>query len=403
MKTKISWVASGLILIPIALAGCGGANGITPTPPPVQTLTFIAGATLLSGGTHPEGVVIADFNGDGKLDIAVSNLDTNTVAVFLNSGTGTFGSAIVNTVQIPNGLGPLAVGDFNEDGIPDLVVATISGPQANIVLLGNGDGTFRQQAPIPNSFGFFHAMVVDLDGDGHKDLVLAGNGNISVSMGRGNGTFVDTIALPSGSFPGTYLGIAVADFNGDGKLDIAAADRGSSFPPSPAGTLVFYAGKGDGTFQNPASVPLPPSLPSSLASGDFNNDGKQDLLIGFPNEAHLGFGNGDGTFQLSLQSLTFVYSASLFSLDSAVAVQSADLNGDGKVDAITADSNLGILQIALNGSLGKTPPSEGIFSFALSPGLAEIAVGDLNGDGILDVVVTNFKTSEITVILSKKQ
>ena len=401
MKTKTSWVATALILIPLAFAGCGGASGITPTPPPVSTLTFVAAATLSSGGAQPKGVVLADFNGDGKLDIAVSNFGNNSVAVFLNKGNGTFGAPIPTTVLITNGLGSLSVGDFNEDGIPDLVVATIAGPQANIVLLGNGDGTFRQQPPAPNSFGFFHAKVVDLNGDGHKDLVLAENGNISVSMGRGNGTFLDTIGLPSGSFPGAYLGIAVADFSGDGKLDIAAADLGS--PMGGVGTLVFYAGNGDGTFQNPTAVALSPSLPSSLASGDFNGDGKQDLLVGFPNEAHIVLGNGDGTFQLNPLPTTFVYSSTQFSINGSVSVLAADMNGDGKLDAVTADFTIGILQIALNGSFGKTPPSDGIFSFNLSPGLADIAVGDLNGDGIPDVVVTNYKTSQITIILSKKQ
>jgi hypothetical protein len=170
---------------------------------------------------------VADFNGDGKLDVAVSYFDLNNVAVFLNDGSGNFGAPIITKVQITNGLGALAVGDFNEDGKADLVVATIAGPQASMVLLGHGDGTFSQQPPIPNSFGFFHAKVADLNGDGHQDLVFAGNGNISVSMGKGDGTFAATTSLPSGSFPGAYLGIAVADFNGGGKLDMAASDAGS--------------------------------------------------------------------------------------------------------------------------------------------------------------------------------
>jgi hypothetical protein len=406
MKTAI-WAALGLILIPLMSTGCGGGSSAgtdpppTNNPPPSSTLTFVAGATLPSGGTHPKGVVVADFNGDGKLDIAVSNLDTNTVAVFLNNGMGTFGAPIVTTVQIPNGLGALSVGDFNEDGKADLVVGTISGLQANLVLLGNGDGTFRQQAPIPNSFGFFHAKVVDLNGDGHQDLVLAGNGNISVSMGRGDGTFVDTVALPAGSFPGTYFGLAVADFNGDGKVDIAAADAGS--PTGGVGKLVFYAGKGDGTFQNPTSADLRATFPGALASGDFNGDGKQDLLVGFPNSALITLGNGDGTFKLDLATSIFVYTNSSTSVNGGVTVQAADLNSDGKVDAITTDFVMGTLQIALNGALGRTPPNAGIFSFALSPGLADIAVGDLNGDGVLDVVVTNNQTSQITIVLSKKQ
>ena len=203
---------------------------------------------------------MADFNGDGKLDVAVSNSDQNNVAVFLNAGSGIFAppntAPIVTTVQLDSSLGlnagSLAVGDFNEDGKPDLVVATIAGSQASIVLLGNGDGTFRQQPPIPNSFGFLRAKVADLNGDGHQDLVFAMNGSIGISLGNGDGTFGAMTVLPSGSFPGLYLGLAVADFNGDGKLDIAATDFGSPF--GGFGTLVFYAGNGDGTFAAPTAV-----------------------------------------------------------------------------------------------------------------------------------------------------
>jgi len=108
-------------------------------------------------------------------------------------------------VQLTNAglnVGSLAVGDFNEDGKADLVVATIAGGQVSIVLLGNGDGTFSQQPPIPNSFGFFHARIVDLNGDGHQDLVFAMNGSLGVSLGKGDGTFGAMTSLPGGSFPG---------------------------------------------------------------------------------------------------------------------------------------------------------------------------------------------------------
>jgi hypothetical protein len=293
----------------------------------------------------------------------------------------------------------LAVGDFNEDGKADLVVATISGPQVSIVLLGHGDGTFSQQAPIPNSSGFFHAKVVDLNGDHHQDLVFAGNGLISVSMGKGDGTFAAATSLGSGSFPGLYLGIAIADFNGDGKLDIAASDAGS--PTAGIGKLDFFVGNGDGTFASATSVNLIATFPGSLASGDFNGDGKQDVLVGFPNNGLIAFGKGDGTFDLV--NLEFVYSTNVTTTNGGVTVLASDLTKNGKTDAVTADFNIGTLQITLNGALGKAPPSNGIFSFALAPGLADIAVGDLNGDGIQDVVVTNYQTGEITIVLSKKQ
>jgi hypothetical protein len=154
--------------------------------------------------------------------------------------------------------------------------------------------------------------------------------------------------------------------------------------------------------------PLPPSLcgllfPASLASGDFNADGKQDILIGFPISGVSACRNGDGTFDLNLNNVQFVHSTSLIATNGQVTVFAADLTKNGKIDAVTSDFTTGTLQIALNAALGQGPPSAGVFSFALAPGISEVAAGDLNGDGVFDVVVINYSTSQSTVLLSQKR
>jgi hypothetical protein len=396
MLFSASWrstFSSALLASSFLFFGCGG--GISQhggeNPPPTPGVDYSDPVSISSAGTHAGSLAIADFNGDGKLDIAVSNFSSNTIAVFLNQGAGVFGTPIINTILISNSLGSIVVGDFNEDGKPDLIAATVSGPQVDVVLLGNGDGTFNQSAPIPNSFGFLHGRVVDLNGDKHLDLVGGGNGNLAVALGKGDGTFQNVSSLPNGSFPDTYFGIDVGDFNGDGKLDVI----GANFAANP-NNLALFIGNGDGTFQTPTILSSGSSDPDSVAAADFNGDGKLDLLVGFsPGVANLFSGSGNDSFGSPFGVYAFPPNGS------GVVVLAADLNNDGKPDALVADYARGVFTITLNTGTGLSVKSQ-TYTFTLAPGLADIAVGDLNGDGLADIVLTNSTTDKITIYLSKK-
>jgi len=360
---------------------------------PAPTVKFAPRIDLPTGGTKPASVALADFNGDGRIDIAVSNFDSDTIAVFLNNGNGTFAAPVLTAVQIPNGLGPIVAGDFNEDGKPDLIAATISGPQQDIVLLGKGDGTFTQSGSIPNSGGFNQGQAVDLNGDKHLDLVTEGG----VALGMGDGTFGPVTYYAAGPPLGIYFGIAVGDFDGDGKLDIVTVDYFTATPPG--GEVVFFRGNGDGTFQPPTWSPTPSTGPSSVSAADFNGDGKLDLVIGYsPGSADVVRGNGDGTFNL-VGPQTSIYLSGL--LGSGITVRAADLNQDGKTDVLVADYSVGVLAIALNNGGGTFLPSTQ-HTYMIAPGLNDIAVADLNGDGLPDVVVSNGTTNQISIFLSQK-
>ncbi len=376
-----------LLILGMVLFGCGGQSSLGSQSgdggTPQSGVSFASPKNIASGGTHAGSLVIADFNGDGKLDIAVSNFSSNTIAIFLNRGAGTFASPKITTVQIPNGLGAIATGDFNEDGKPDLIVATIAGPQVDLVLLGNGDGTFTQAPTIPNSFGFLRGRVADLNGDKHSDFIGCSNGNIHVALGNGDGSFQPVSYLPNGPMPDTYFGCDVGDFNGDGKIDILGAD---SFTSS-VDNVVLFAGNGDGTFQSPTVISSGSSNATSISVADFNGDNKLDALVGFQQGvAALLLGNGDGSFQTPVPVSGY-----------GELVLAADLNHDGKPDALAANGVLSVALNAGNGTFGSR-----LYTFALPAGLSDLAAGDLNGDGLPDIALVNSDTDQLTILLSQK-
>ncbi len=279
--------------------------------------------TNYADSPDPQFIVAADFNGDGKLDLAVADY-TSGVSVFLNNGDGTFQQP---PIDYPTGYGSVAltVGDVNGDGIPDLVTANYTGNTVS-VLLGKGDGTFSKALTNQVGASAYSVVLGDFNGDGKIDIAvslqLSSSGEIGVLLGNGNGTFQRVISSTTGTGP---TGLVAADFNGDGKLDVAVGSEGTGS----GDTLCLLLGKGDGTFQPPVNFTVGKD-PINTVSADFNGDGKADLAVmsyGGANFIVL-LGNGDGTFKPPVSYINGL-------LPYGLAV--GDFTGRGVMDLVNTD------------------------------------------------------------------
>ena len=293
-------------------------------------LTLLQGTTYPTGEIA-NAIVTADFNGDGILDIATASYDSlgtyvpGSLTILLGRGDGTFTAM----PSIATGVFPCCIvtADFNGDGIPDLALASIVDNTITI-LLGKGDGTFTA-APSPAigaSPDVNGLAVGDFNGDGNEDLVgvNANTKTVFVLLGKGDGTFTEVAQQPAtGDNP---VSIAVGDFNLDGKLDIAVANL---FPPNGGlnpSNLTILLGNGDGTF---TAAPLAPvdGNPEQVVAADFNGDGILDLAAAnggsVPQSITVLLGKGDGTFTEAGSAIPIPYLG-------YVAI--GDFNGDGKAD-----------------------------------------------------------------------
>ncbi|HEX4284155.1 MAG TPA: FG-GAP-like repeat-containing protein, partial [Terracidiphilus sp.] len=349
-------------------------------------LNFLNSSSLsLASDSTP--VAVGDFNGDGLPDIAIATAAlSNSVTVCLSDGHGNFTPApAVNlgTVFVDS----LATGDFNGDGVLDLAVgSSVAGTITT--LLGNGDGTFKVMGSASTGGAFPSFVVGDFNGDGIPDLGVLNTTaeTVTLLLGSGDGTFSPSTASASATSTDPLL-ITAGDFNGDGVLDLAILNGA---PTGDVGTVTVLLGNGDGTF---AATAVSPSAggetPASIVVADFNGDGILDLAIadGPPNDdlqatATILLGSGDGTFITSSAS-PVVISQGIASLADHLAV--GDFNGDGKADLIVEDEDIGASILMLGNGDGTFRFAQGTVSNADGFPIY-VAVGDFNGDGWTDLV-----------------
>jgi hypothetical protein len=372
------------------------ANVTRPTSGDASTVRVLLGkgdgtfptALHYPSGESPTAVAIVDLDGDGQLDIVYVNSGLATVSVLLGRGDGTFAERL----ELATGIEPSSallwatVGDPNGDGKPDIVVMPSQSGLTPRVLLGKGGGKLPapQDPGLPTINFVQWATLRDINGDGRQDLVVVSWGALSVYLGNGDATFAGKVSSPIGSI-GTSYGLG--DFDGDGKQDLAVAlDRVGS-----DGSLEVLQGKGDGGFGAILFVPAN-GYPDSVAVVDLDGDGRLDIVTAssVTDAVGVSLASGEGGFAAQ---------AEYTSGDQPVALAVGDLDGDGRPDVVTANNNGGI--VATNNKPGTVSVLLGTGAGKLAVRVdyetvgntAGVALGDLNSDRQLDVVAVGYDGS----------
>jgi hypothetical protein len=333
--------------------------------------------------SNPNSIASGDFNGDGRLDLAVTAFYNGKIAVLLGNGDGTFRPPVYYPVGGNETANLVFAEDLRGTGTLDLIVTNSLNSNVE-VLLGNGDGTFGPLTPYP-TVGQPHVIgISDFTGDGRVDIVATTTGSnrcdcIEVLPGNGDGTFGAAIlTLPEMNL--SPDGLAVADFNADTNLDVAVS--GSS-------QVEIYLGNGDGTFTL-GNTYVMASAPGSITTTSFRNNGKFDLAVALPfsSEVTILLGNGDGTFDQGAN----------LSGSFASAVQTGDFNGDGKQDVVilTGFQTSSVTTFLGNGD-GTFQPG---VSYPVSGSPSFIGVGDFNGDRKQDLAVTDYSQNSVITLLN---
>lgn len=388
MKTVVLILTLGSMAA--ALAGAGG------------TAVSASGdfdAEVLPAGKGPASIAIADVNHDGKLDLIFANMEDQTVSVLLGDGKRHFAPAPGSPSPCGKGPNDIAVADMNGDGNPDLVIANTGTPYLT-VLLGDGRGGFKPSPHSPfatQSYPHVHGMAVaDFTGDGKPDVATDSWGHDEILMISGDGA--GNLILPGKTFhtgKRPYQRLRSADFNKDGNPDVVTTDLDGN-----AATILL--GDGKGGFREAPGSPFPAGVfPWGVAIDDMNKDGNPDLIVipydrDIQDSKQLGvtvlLGDGKGGFKAMPGS-----PLSLAGCRGPDRVASGDINGDGFRDIAVscAENDRLILFLGSKGGAFRASTRE------VQTGWSGLAVGDLDGDGRDEIIVSNNPSNTVTILYGK--
>lgn len=350
----------------------------------VQAQVQFAPAVSYPVGKNPHSVVAVDVNGDGKLALICANSGTNTLSVLTNDGNGGF--VLAATVTVGSRPYSVTAADVNADGKPDLICAN-SGTNTLSVLTNDGNGGFVLASTLIVGNGPQWVVAADVNRDGALDLICANWGanttTLAVLTNDGRGGFGSPAIYSLSDAPDS---VAAADINGDGNVQLIASLWDTS-------TLIEFTNNGTGVFGSNALLTVGP-FPYSVLATDVNADGRVDLVCAnaFNNTLSVLTNTGAGGFALSCSPAVGVEPCS---------VAAADLAGDGRVDLVCAN----------NGNYGGgytlsvlTNKGAGVFGLAASPtvgtGPSAVVACDVNGDGNVDLISANSGDNTLSVLLN---
>lgn len=368
-----------LCLYPSSPSPTATCNGFRPTRHDMRGVPPVL--------ARPIAAMPGDFNRDGISDVAVVNkfidgfLQDGSITVFIASSDGNLTAA---STQIIEGFSQWAAsGDFNEDDIPDVAAVTVD---SALIFIGDGVGGFQPQVRIPLSYDPIYVAVADMNADMHLDLVVvqqwisSSTGRVTVLLGNGAGGFTPMTPAPVGQDP---RGAAVGDFDRDGKIDVVTGNNLSD-------NITFLPGLGNGNFGPGRTTALGITSGGFPAAADFNGDGMLDLVITSETVATPALtllGNGDGTFNIN---------STLQAGDTPRNPLLCDYDHDGAVDIAVPNSGSGDISL-LFGS------GNGVFAapvhIGTDGGPSQASISDLNADGFCDLVTANEGNNSISVLV----